>query len=259
MNTKNGKINKILEHLNASLINAVIFCIGILSLITAFIFNFPDLKNILISVGCSLIASSIVSYLTSKYLIRANRIKGIIEYWGLEAIYETRQEMNRSTDIAFEILENNLDIIAWGLKSFRDAKDKIVRAKVKHGLQIRIIAPDPDSEYVKQRERDEKEVKDQIKQTIEHLAQWIDELKKISPDPANIKIRYYKGLPEDFYFRVDDHIFIGPYLYGISSQQTISYEFTGTSHGFTYYKDYFEKLWTDSDFCKNKADSIQTT
>jgi hypothetical protein len=258
MNSKNGKINKILERLNASLVNAVIFCIGVLSLITAFIFNFPDLKNILISVGCSLIASSIVSYLTSKYLIRVNRIKGIIEYWGLEAIYETRQEMNRSTDIAFNALENNLDIIAWGLKSFRDAKDKIVKEKVKHGLQIRIIALDPDSQYVKQRERDEKEVEGQIKQTIEHLTQWINELKEISPDPANIQIRYYNRLPEDFYFRVDDHIFIGPYLYGKSSQQTISYEFTGTSQGFTYYKDYFEKLWTDPEFCKEKPDTTQT-
>ncbi|CAN2039677.1 SMODS-associated and fused to various effectors domain-containing protein [Candidatus Magnetomoraceae bacterium gMMP-15] len=255
MNNGNSKVNKALERLNASLVNTIIFFIGILSVLATFFVTSNDCKNIFISVGCSLIASSVVSYLTSKYLIRVNRIKKIIQYWGLEAIFETRQEMNRSTDIAFESLENKLDIIAWGLKSFRDAKDKIVRAKVERGLKIRIIAPDPDSEYVKQRERDEKEIEGQIKQTIINLETWLEELRQISPDPANIRIKYYSRLPEDFYFRVDEHIFVGPYLYGISSQQTISYEFKGRSHGFTYYKDYFEKLWNDNEFCKERLNN----
>lgn len=250
MNNGTGRINKALERINASLVNTVIFFIGVFTALATFFVKSSEWKSILISVGCSLIASSVVSYLTSKYLIRVNRIKRIIEYWGLEAVYETRQEMNRSTDIAFETLENNLDIIAWGLKSFRDGKGRIVRAKVERGLKIRIIAPEPDSEYVKQRERDEKEIEGQIRQTIANLAQWIEELRQISPDSSNIQIRYYNRLPEDFYFRADEHIFIGPYLYGISSQQTISYEFRGTSHGFTYYKNYFEKLWDDAEFCR---------
>lgn len=248
MDNENGKINRVLERLNASLVNTIIFFVGVLAVVATFLIGPPDWKNIVMSVGCALIASSVVSYLTSKYLIRLNRTKKIIEYWGLEAIYETRQEMNRSTDKAFEILEHNLDIIAWGLKSFRDAKDRIVRAKVERGLKIRIIAPDPDSEYVRQREKDEREVPCQIKQTILNLAQWIEDLRRISPSRENIQIRYYNSLPEDFYFRVDDHIFTGPYLYGISSQQTISYEFRGPSHGFTYYSDYFERLWNNPEF-----------
>ncbi len=131
----------------------------------------------------------------------------------------------------------------------------LVRAKVRRGLKIRIIAPDPDSEHVRERERDEKEVEGQIRQTIVNLAEWLEELREISPDSSNIQIRYYNRLPEDFYFRVDEHIFIGPYLYGISSQQTISYEFRGSSHGFTYYKDYFETLWNDSEFCREGLDT----
>lgn len=243
------KINQILEQINASLVNAIIFCIGIIALLAAFFIAHTDYKNILISVGCSLIASSVVSYLTSKYLIRMNRIKKVIEYWGLEAIFETRQEMNRSTDIAFDSLEKNLDIIAWGLKSFRDAKDKIVREKVKRGLKIRFVTLHPDSEYVKQREKDEKEISGQIKNTILNLQEWIDDLKTIATNPDNIQVKYYNSLPEDFYFRVDDYIFIGPYLYGISSQQTISYEFKSPAKGASYYKDYFERLWNDPGFC----------
>lgn len=246
----------VLERVNASLVNIIIFFIGVFTVLASFFVKSSDWKNISISVGCSLMASCVVSYLTSKYLIRVSRIKRIINYWGLEAIYETRQEMNQSTDTAFKILENNLDIIAWGLKSFRDAKNKVVMEKVKRGLKIRIITPNPDSEYVKQREKDEKEVKGQIKQTIINLVQWLEELKLVAPDSSNIQIKYYNKLPEDFYFRVDKRIFIGPYLYGISSQQTISCEFRGASHGFTYYKNYFEKLWNDTDFCKAGLNNI---
>jgi len=176
------------------------------------------------------------------------KIKKITKHWGLEAIYETRQEMNRSTDTAFESLEKNLDIIAWGLKSFQDAKDRIVRKKVKHGLRIRFITPHPDSRYVRQREIDEKETPGQIRHTILNLRVWIEDLRKIAPKSENIQIKYYNSLPEDFYFRVDNHIFIGPYLYGISSQQTISYEFRAPSRGAAYYRNYFERLWNDPEF-----------
>jgi len=172
-----------------------------------------------------------------------------IEKWGLENIFETRQQMNYSTDKAFDTLEKHLDIIAWGLKSFRDAKDKFIKEKVKKGLKIRFITPHPDSLYVTQREIDEKEIPGQIKQTILNLQKWVEELQLIAPHPENIQIRFYKSLPEDFYFSVDDYVFIGPYLYGIASQQTISYEFKKPSKGASYYQEYFERLWVDDTFC----------
>ncbi len=245
-----NKINKALEQTNATLINFIIGGIGILCLLAAIIFaDRQTLRNILLSIGCSLIASSVVSFLTSKYLVRSTRVKKVIDFWGLEGIYETRQEMNRSSDRAFGSLEKHLDIIAWGLKSFRDAKGEAIKEKIKTGLKIRIIAPYPDSEYVEQREKDENEVPGQIRNTILNLQAWVEELKQIAPDPSHVQIRYYKSLPEDFYFRSDDSVFVGAYLYGISSQQTISYEFKGTGRGATYYKDYFEKLWNDPVFC----------
>lgn len=244
------KINKILEQTNASLINTVIFCIGAAFTLVSFFITNAESKNVLIGIGCSLIASTVVSYLTSKYLVRISKAKQIIEFWGLSAIYETRQEMNQSTNIAFKSLEKNLDIIAWGLKSFRDSQDKVIKDKVKHGLKIRFLTLHPESVYVRQREIDEKEVEGQIKKTIEDLGGWVETLRKIAPDPSNIEARFYDSLPENFYFRVDDHIFMGPYQWGKSSQQTISYEFKGrASNGFIHYNDYFERLWSSSDFC----------
>jgi len=245
------KINEKLEQTNSDIINIAICILGIACafgsmLITA---GKQDLKTIILSVGCSLIATSIVSFLTSKYLIRIRKTKELINTWGIKAIYKTRQKMNASADESFDNLENNLDIIAWGLKSFRDIKGDRVLHKVKKGLKVRIIAPHPDSEVVIKRSEEEKEVPDQIKNTIINLEKWVNELKDAAVNPDDVQIKFYSHLPQDFYFRQDNNIFIGPYRYGISSQQTISYEFKSPGEGFEDYKDYFERLWKDPDFC----------
>lgn len=246
------KINKRLETINTGLVNAITGLTGLAAVLAAFIIRpihpGSEWVNILVSIGCSLIAASLVSWLSSRYIVRTNRVKDIVNKWGLEAIFKTRQKMNSSCDAVLSTMEKRLDIIAWGLKSFRDSQDHLIKQKVKKGLKIRIITPDPDSEYVLQREKAEQEVEGQIRQTIINLGLWVDELKSLSPDSNNVQIKFYRHLPEDFYFRVDEHLFIGPYLYGISSQQTISYEFKGLSEGFAYYDSYFEKLWNDSDF-----------
>lgn len=245
------KINDKLELINATLVNEIIAAIGIIVIISSqFISAKSEWRTVLVSIGCSLLASSIVTFLSSKYLTRISRVKDIIQHWGLEGIYETRQAMNRSTDEVLNQSENELDIIAFGLRSFRDAKTKIIKEKVKRGLKIRIITLDPSSEFVTQREKDEKEVSGQIGKTILDLIKWVDDIKKESPDPKNISIKFYNSLPQDFYFRIDNHIFFGPYLYGKASQQTISYEFKGNSVGYEYYKDYFDELWNDPEFCR---------
>lgn len=245
------KINEKLEQTSSNLINAFIFTIGIVCVLGSLLVpqENNDFKTIVLSVGCSLIATSIVSLLTSKYLIRIRKTKDLINTWGLKAIYKTRQRMNASADESFENLENNLDIIAWGLKNFRDGKGDKVLQKVKKGLKIRIIAPHSESKIVIKRAEEEQEVPEQIKNTIIKLEKWVQDLKGSAKNPEDIQLRFYHHLPQEFYFRQDNNIFIGPYRYGMSSQQTISYEFKSPGEGFDDYKDYFEKLWNDSDFC----------
>lgn len=264
------KISKKLEYINTDLINLVIFLIGlILTLIGAFIIKDvrvsvssnissgvgsnigSNAKTILVSIGCSLIASSVVAFLSSKYLYRRSKIKDIIDIWGLEGIFRTRQEMNISSNEHMQGLKEQLDIMAFGLGSLRDAQGDEIERKVKKGLKIRILTLDPKSKFLEQREKDEKKSIGSIKKSIENLTEWIDELKKIATDEKNIEIEFYDTLPLDFYFREDNALFIGPYLYGKGSQQTISYEFKNNSKGFSYYTNYFEKLWSDKDFSKS--------
>lgn len=249
-----NKMDKKLMYINAELINGIIFCLGIIATLIGLFIKQSDLKTIVISIGCSLIASSIVSYLSAKYLMRRNKIKDIVEHWGLEGIYRTRQEMNISCDEHMKELENELDIIAFGLRSFRHSQENLIRDKVKKGLKIRILTTHPQSVFLKQREKDEKRLEGEIKKTIEDLIEWINELKQIAPNPDNIQIKLYDTLPLDFYFREDDYVYLGPYLYGKDSQQTISFEFKGPSEGYNYYKNYFETLWNDNNFSKSPSD-----
>ncbi len=195
------KLNEKLEQTNSDSINITIFILGIACAFGSMMLSAEkqDLKTIVLSVGCSLIATSIVSFLTSKYLIRIRKTKELINTWGLKAIYKTRQKMNASTDESFKNLENNLDIIAWGLKSFRDAKGDRVRQKVEKGLKVRIIAPHPDSEVVIRRAEEEREVSDQIQKTIINLKEWVEELKSVARNPEDVQIKFYHHLPQDFF------------------------------------------------------------
>ncbi len=237
---------------NASLVNFISFLIGlILIMIGCMISNqYERVDLVLLSTGCSILASSIIVYISSKYIIRETKAQEIILKWGLSSIYSTRAEMNKSSNEKLKKLTNNIDIVAFGLRSFRDSQTDIIKQKVQSGLKVRIITMNPNSVFLKQREIDEHEIEGQMKNTILDLITWINLLKNHSPSKSNVQIKFYNTLPQDFYFRVDDTIFIGPYLYGVTSQQTISFEYDKNSIGFSYWQKYFNSLWHDNQFSK---------
>jgi len=247
---KENVFYKMVEY-NAIALNVITFLIGVVLVLIATFIGLSKIGGIiLVSIGTSIIASSIVVYLSSKYLFKQNRIKDIIEKWGLNGIFRTRAEMNESTNEKLKDSVNNLDIIAFGLKNFRDNQDDLIKNKVLSGMQIRILTSDTESQFIAQREIDEGQVAGQIKNTIIQLTHWVDNLKQVQTYQKQVQIKYYNSLPLDFYFKVDNAIFIGPYLYGRDSQQTISYEFCSNSQGYEYYANYFERLWNDGSFAK---------
>lgn len=147
--------------------------------------------------------------------------------------------------------KDHLDIIAFGLKSFRESKRDIISEKVKHGMSVRIITVDPRCEYLDQRDLDENKVMGSTADSIVQLCRWIVELKKIGGD--RVEIKFCQTLPTEVYFRVDDYIYAGPYQFGKESQRTITMEFRGPGEGYKYYKDYFDSLWNDKGFCDNNS------
>jgi nucleoside 2-deoxyribosyltransferase len=168
--------------------------------------------------------------------------------WGLSAVFNTRQEMNIRLNALDGELQTQLDICAFGLKSFRDAKNHDIRQKVKNGLKMRILSPNPDSLFLAQREFDEKVSPGEIRKRILDLIKWVKQLREITPEPENVVIKVYDALPLDFYWRLERWLFVGPYLYGRGSQQTITYEFVEGGRGYDYFSAYFNELWEDEEF-----------
>ena len=65
------------------------------------------------------------------------------QFMGLNAIYESRQYINRVLNHAPMVY--NLDICAFGLRSFRDMRSKEIKYACANGLKIRYLTINPDS------------------------------------------------------------------------------------------------------------------
>ena len=147
--------------------------------------------------------------------------------------------------------KDHLDIIAFGLKSFRESKRKIISNKLSHGMLIRIITVDPACAYLAQRDIDEKKVPGSTSASITQLCKWVVELQEKYGN--KIEIKFCNTLPTEVYFRVDDYIYVGPYQCGKESQRSITVAFRGHGQGYSYYKEYFDTLWNDKDFCSENS------
>lgn len=174
-------------------------------------------------------------------------INNIINEWGLERILKTRAEKNAESDLMLETHNiKQLDGVAFGLRSFRNTRERDVLECIKNGANIRLLVMDPKSEFVEQRAIEERTSSDSIAKSIVGLTEWAEKLNNKSKN-GKIQIKYYNAMTIDFYWRVDDCIYIGPYWYGVDSQQTITYKFTVGGRGFNLYSDYFEDLWNNND------------
>lgn len=228
------------------LLEIVIFLAGLLLIGVGLYFG-ERLRVAAIGIGCSLVVASIVSLLAAIFYARAGKAMEVFGFWGLKDIFRTRQAMNSRCDITFESMNKHLDIIAWGLNSFRNSeKAGKLKDKINSGLRVRILAPDPDSPFTAQQDRDEGKMDGYTADTIQRLKEWAETLNDETQSEqarGSIELRFYNFRPQDFYWRQDSYIYIGPYLYGVDSQQTISFEYESPSRGFDLYSSHFDKVW----------------
>ncbi len=211
-------------------------------------FQWVSEQSLLIGIGCSLLASGLVILLQS--LLVEVKETNYADDWGLTKIYNTRAEKNADTDGQLINTRERIDIVAFGIKSFRDRYNRDVQTIVNRGVNIRILTMNPsqDNPFLKQREIEEHELEGQILNSINELVQWADEINKQSKSKkcGSIIVKGYKCMTLDFYWRADDELFVGPYWYGRGSQQTVTYKFEKGKKGFELYSGYFEELWDDS-------------
>lgn len=242
--------NRLLRKANERQVNLIIGLFGVVIIVAGafFIKSKPNTASVLFGVGGSLVASSIVAYLTSLFLFKRQMEKEITEKWGVFGFWESRAEMNKDCDMYLEDAQTQIDYIGFGFRSLLNSKGKLLEDKAKQGVKIRFLVMSPDSDFIKEREKEEHNAKDEIKTSIIQLERWVGKLKRIAPSAENVQIRFYNAMPIDYYNRIDGVIFTGPYWLGKLSQQTVSFGFRNNSKGFDIYSEYFEDLWNNSEF-----------
>lgn len=243
----NWKINKLQLSLER-LINGCIFLAGIVVVFFGvFIIQNEKAETVLVSIGTSLIASALVAFLTSIYILKYQHAKDISEQWGIRSIKEQRAVMNIDVDEHMEKAKKHIDIIAFGLKSLRESRTNVVKDALRRNVAIRIITVNPKNEILKLKDKDEGKIEGSTEKSINELIEWVSQLNMRSSN--QIELRFCETLPSEVFYRVDDYIYVGPYQYGRESQRTITTEFKSPGKGFLYYLEYFEQLWQDKEFC----------
>ena len=227
-------------NLKSIIAGLIVAILGIL-MIVCDIFWWKTTSMVWISIGCSLIASALVILLNA-FLVDA-QIYNPLDDWKLKTITSTRAEINSDCEIEMEHANRQVDIVAFGLRSFRTTHtENQILSKLRKGMNYRILTMNPQSEFVSARETEENNKN--IKDSIEALVAWADSLNNKS-SKGKIVIKGYSSMTLDFYWRVDNVIYIGPYWNGYESQQTITYKYIKGGKGFKTYSDYFEKLWSN--------------
>lgn len=221
-------------------ITALLVIIAGFGLIYGDTYHWHTKANVWVGVGCSLLASAFV-ILLNNFLVNPKK-ENPLEKWGIDKIYKTRAEKNLESDPELEHASLRVDAIAFGLKTFRTQQHARVVRCLQRGVNFRIITMKPDSPFVRQREIEEDEQEGQIEKTIIDLISWANILNTKSY-PGKIEIKGYSCMTLDFYWRVDDNLYIGPYWYRLGSQQTITYRYNKVGLAFSLYTEYFDRLW----------------
>lgn len=246
----NKKIRKMLEN-QSKLTNIIIGLIGLILDLIAITLQLSNvLQNIFLSVGCSLIATSIATWLTSFYLINSNEMKEIITNWKLQGIFKTKSEMNTKSNECLDNAKKQIDIIAIGMANFLSCKRNVLEKKATNGVNIRIISCDNLS-MLTQREKDETiggngNVIGTMRNEVEALTEWVQ---SVVNKNGNIAIKYHSTYPGFSYLRIDDNVFFGPNLPLYKSQINFALEFNINGKGGQYFNEYFNSLWDNNNIC----------
>ena len=237
---KERKYKKLSEYLW----QIVLVAVGITCISCSFLFSkeHDRLFATFNGIGVSLLLSGLLGFFVRALFERKNAQNEVYEEWRLKNIYSSRAIANLMIDAYQEKAKKNVDIIAFGLTSWRQAKENLIDSMLNRKVRIRIITMNPHSEILAKRDYMEGKAQGSTKESILHLQEFFGK----TNNRKKVEIKYHEQLPLDFYFRIDDHIFVGPYLFGKESQQMITYEFEKGGSGFSYYSDYFESLWNGS-------------
>lgn len=232
------------------MINRIVGLAGIALILIGILLNsYLVWSTIFLSVGTSIFATAIVTWINAAYLMRSQRIEALVSVWRLYNLYETKADMNaEDANRALEQCEEVIDIMGEGLSNYIAAKGEVLRNKILNkGVKVRIISCDS-ADMLKLRAKDEtrsgQSSGDDAIQKVIDLNQWVDDLREELNDKSDtIEIRFHSSYPSLSYLRIDNMLFISANLCRKQSQQSFALSFKIGGKGGVYFQEYFDDLW----------------
>jgi len=228
------------------LTNVIVILVGIIFAIVAvgLLEKDSNFEIILLSIGTSIIAAGIVSFLD---LLRGEKVQevykgveNVVRIGGIENVYQ-RRDLAEYMELVIKS-KSSIDIMGYSLHGFYESNKEILLEKCKNNpdFLVRIILVNPASKFSMERDVEEYEYNSGIfKATFENLKNW-------SKDRENIQIRLIDSQLSDMIYRIDDVMYTGPYFYKKSSKETYTNRLNKNGWLFKAYQENFDKMWNDS-------------
>ncbi|MDF4367621.1 hypothetical protein P3387_26205, partial [Vibrio parahaemolyticus] len=134
------------------IVQILILAVGVILILGAIIYS-PEvtedgsynmnLNTIFLSIGCSIIAVVIINFVEYHITLPEVNLIKVVNSWRLVSIFETRQEMNATTNKLIKDARE-LDIAALGSRGLIDFQGEVLKEGLKKGLKIRFLVPQKD-------------------------------------------------------------------------------------------------------------------
>lgn len=228
------------------LVNFIVILIGIIFTVYAY-FKSSELN---LNIGAGLVTSGIVAifYLIYPHLdIEKDYL--LFRKMGLMNVYQ-RRDLSKEYLELLNKAEKQIDVLGLGLDHFREDNGDIIKAKAIEGVPVRLLVIEPDSQISAIRSYQENDLSGEtieiplkkLKIFVNDVNRTIDELGRGN----KIQIKCYNAVPSTMIFRMDNIMFVGPYLHKIPSRNTITYKIEADTEIFKQYEKHFNDLWNDT-------------
>ena len=208
------------------------------------------LKTVFLSIGTSIIASGIVTFLD---MLRAEQVDErekrswkIIDEGGIDNIFK-----RRDLDEYNELVRNakkSIDITGYSLRGFYESNKDVILEKCKKNKKfiVRIILVNPLSQFSASRDAEENENDSKL------FKEMYNTLKKWSRKSDAIEIRLIDTPLSDMVYRIDDIMYTGPYFYKKSSKETYTNRLKKDGWLFEMYQENFDRMWENASIINKK-------
>ncbi|MCC7542859.1 MAG: hypothetical protein IT379_41975 [Deltaproteobacteria bacterium] len=215
-------------------------------------------QNVWFGVGQSVMASALValvmlvgtwadrrtaraeSQMLRRTLEEFRQTSELVKTAGLRRVHPDRYIRSVYQDHQGRVRER-LDLLGMSLKHFQqDVGDDLVRwVTERDQLEIRILVPEPCGAYCRTRDVEEGRPAGDTSEWVLRLTDLV-----LRSGHARIQIRWHSTIPTVSIYRLDDVVFVGPYLINRLSRLTTTLEVDSKSILAEQYLLHFESLWT---------------